>query len=83
MKILELQPVSLAEVKENVKNMEEKKLDGYLKKFGKLDLKKANELADEIRKLDNMKIKEEDIMKNQALRKRESRKRLKGGVLKR
>jgi len=34
-----------------------------MKRFGKLTRKKADELADEIRKLDNLKIKEEDIVK--------------------
>lgn len=64
MKIIEIKPVSLADVKELVGEAEDRKnLKDYLKKFGNLNKKKADELADEIRKLNNMKIKEEDIMK--------------------
>ncbi len=63
MKVLDLKPVHLAEVKELTKDLEEKNLTLYLKKFGNLDLKKSNELAEEIIKLDNMKIKDDDVVK--------------------
>lgn len=64
MKVIQMKPVHLADVKELAGEVEEKKnLKDYLKKFGKLTKKKADELADEIRSLNNLKIKEEDIMK--------------------
>lgn len=62
--ILEQKPLNLADVKKLAGNLEEKKqVADYLKKFGKLDKKKADELSEEIRKLENIKIREEDIVK--------------------
>jgi len=64
MKVLEMKPLNLSEVKEFAGDLEEKRnLEAYLKKFGKLKKEKAKALAEEIRALDNMKIKEEDITK--------------------
>ena len=64
MKVISMEPLNLADVKKLAGDLEEKKkLKVYLKKFGKLNEKKAKELSDKIIKLDNMKIKEEDIVK--------------------
>ncbi|OIO42233.1 hypothetical protein COU62_04115 [Candidatus Pacearchaeota archaeon CG10_big_fil_rev_8_21_14_0_10_35_219] len=64
MRVLDLRPLHMAEAKDLAGDLEEKtELKGYMKRFGKLTRKKADELADEIRKLDNLKIKEEDIVK--------------------
>ena len=64
MKILEHKPLTMAEVKEQIKGKEEsKELHEYLEKFTQLDKKKAEELAQSIRELDNPKIKEEHIIK--------------------
>jgi len=64
MKLLDLKPLSLTEVKSLAGDLEEKKnLKIYLKKFGKLNEEKSKMLSEEILKLDNMKIKEEDIVK--------------------
>lgn len=64
MKIIQMTPVHLADVAELAGDVEEKKnLKDYLKKFGKLNKKKADELAEEIRNLKNVKIKEEDVVK--------------------
>lgn len=59
-----MKPLSLAEVKGLVNNLEEKKnLESYLKKFGKLDVKNSGALGERIRGLDNLKIKKEHIAK--------------------
>jgi len=64
MRVMDMIPVHLADVKELAGDVDEKKsLKDYLKKFGKLDKKKSDELAEELRGLKNLKIKEEDIMK--------------------
>jgi DNA-directed RNA polymerase subunit F len=64
MTIIEQKPLHLAEVREFVKNLDEKKdLEAYLKKFSKLNKEKSDALAEEVRKLGDMKIKEEDIIK--------------------
>ncbi|MAG38043.1 DNA-directed RNA polymerase subunit F [Candidatus Pacearchaeota archaeon] len=63
MKVLEKQPLALADVKAHIKDVEEKKdLLLYLKKFTILSPQKAKALAEEIRALKNVKIKEEDII---------------------
>jgi DNA-directed RNA polymerase subunit F len=55
---------TFAEVKEIIKDLEEKKeLKSYLKKFNKLTKEKSEKLKEEIRELKNLKIKEEDIVK--------------------
>lgn len=57
-------PVTLAEVKEIVKDMDEKdELKAYLKKFTKLSKDKADKLAEDIKSLNNPKIREEDVVK--------------------
>ena len=62
--IIGMKPLNLAEVKNIAGNLEEKKdLRDYLKKFGKLSESDARKLSDELRKLGNMKLKEEDIVK--------------------
>jgi len=64
MTVLSQKPLTLAEVKELATNLEEKKqLADYLKKFTKLSKEKSGKLAEEIRALDNPKIKEENIVK--------------------
>ena len=58
------QPLTFTEVKEIVKDLEEKQeLKNYLKKFTKLSREKAEEIRKEIEKLNNMKIKEENMVK--------------------
>ncbi|PIN90913.1 hypothetical protein COU60_01055 [Candidatus Pacearchaeota archaeon CG10_big_fil_rev_8_21_14_0_10_34_76] len=62
--ILDMKPVSLAEVKEIIKNMDEKKsLEDYLKKFNKLSNEKADKLKESVKGLDNPKIREDDFIK--------------------
>ncbi|MDP4039101.1 MAG: DNA-directed RNA polymerase subunit F [Candidatus Pacearchaeota archaeon] len=62
--ILEMKPLSLAEVKEIIKDSEENKdLKDYLKKFGKLNEEKAKKLEEELKALNNMKLKDEFIVK--------------------
>lgn len=62
--ILDMKPLTMAEVKEQVKDLEEKKeLQDYLKKFTKLSKEKADALIEELRGLDNIKLKEEYVVK--------------------
>jgi len=62
--ILERKPVTMAEVREIVGKVEgQEELKIYLKKFTKLKKDKANALMDEIKGLDNIKIREEHIVK--------------------
>lgn len=62
--ILNMKHLNLAEVKEIVKDIDEKKdVKDYLKKFGKLSKEKAEKLAEELRTLGNAKIKEEYLVK--------------------
>jgi len=64
MTILQKTPITLAEVKEIVDKLEEKEeIKKYLKKFTKLPKEKAKKLAEEIKSLQNQKIREEDIIK--------------------
>tara|TARA_Y100000310_G_scaffold221816_1_gene223410 strand:- start:363 stop:665 length:303 start_codon:yes stop_codon:yes gene_type:complete len=64
MKILDVRPVPLAEVNELVKDMEEKKdIHAYLKKFSKTSQEKSEKIIDGVRKLENPKVKEADIIK--------------------
>jgi len=59
-----MNPVHLADVKEMAGDVEEKKgLKDFLKKFGKLSKEKSDALSEEIRGLNSIKIKEEDIVK--------------------
>jgi DNA-directed RNA polymerase subunit F len=62
--ILDLKPLNLAEVKELVKDLEDKsEILDYLKKFGKLSKDDAEKLSGELRALDNLKIKESHLVK--------------------
>ena len=62
--ILEKKAIMLAEVKEIVKDLDEKQeLKDYLKKFTKLKKDKAEKLAEEIKGLKNPKINGDDIVK--------------------
>ncbi len=62
--IISMKPLSLAEVKEIVKDFEEKKpVQDYLKTFCKLTPEKAKEFAEKINGLNNLKIKEEYVVK--------------------
>lgn len=62
--ITKITPISLAEVKKIVVDIEEKKdLVNYIKKFENLDLEKTAKLSEEIRNLNNLKIKEEHVVK--------------------
>ncbi len=62
--IISMKPISIAEVKELVKDVEEKKeLKDYLKKFGKIEKEDAEKMRESLSALNNMKLKEEDIVK--------------------
>jgi|TARA_Y100000310_G_C20694141_1_gene824273 DNA-directed RNA polymerase subunit F len=62
--ILEKTPIPSAQIKDHVKDLDEKPLlKEYLKKFIKIDSKKSKELFEEIKALDNIKIKDEHIVK--------------------
>ncbi len=57
-------PQTLAEVQSHVKDLDEKKdLKDYLKKFTELTKEKAEKLKEEVRALNNLKLKEENIVK--------------------
>ena len=61
-----MKPLSLAEVKELTADLKDKKeLQDFLKRFEKFALSKKNnnELVDELKKINNPKLKEEYIMK--------------------
>jgi len=62
--ILNKEQLSLAEVNHYIKDLDEKKvLSDYLKKFSPLDFKKAQKFKEEIRALNNPKIKDAEIVK--------------------
>ena len=62
--ILDQKPISLAEVKEYVKNTDEnKQMTDYLRKFGKLSKDKADSLIKEIKAINNPKINEIGVIK--------------------
>ena len=62
--IVEMKPLDLAEVKEMTKDLEEKKeLKDYLKKFSKGSKKDAEKMMEALHKLDNLKLKEDHIIK--------------------
>ena len=61
--ILNKNPITLAEVKEYVKDMDNKVMEDYLKAFAKLSKSDAHKCAAEIHALNNPKIKEDEIMK--------------------
>lgn len=57
-------PVTLTEVKEIVDKLEEKEeLKKYLKTFSNLKKDKSEKLKEEVQKLNNLKIKEEQVVK--------------------
>lgn len=65
--IKEKKPLALCEVGEVLKNVREtdktKDLKDFIKKFSKIDAKKAGKLKEELAKLDIIKLKETDIVK--------------------
>jgi DNA-directed RNA polymerase subunit F len=62
--ILEKTPLSLAEVKEYTKSLEDnKQIQDYLKKFTKLNMEKSFQLKEKIIKLNNPKIKYDNLVK--------------------
>jgi DNA-directed RNA polymerase subunit F len=62
MTINKMKALSIAESKEIIEG-EDKEIKGFLKKFVKLDIKKAREFREELENLDLMKVKEENIVK--------------------
>lgn len=62
--ILQMRPLHLAEVNELAGELEKNKdLKDYLKKFRKLSKEKADALLEELRATDNLKLKEEFLVK--------------------
>lgn len=61
--ILSKKPKTLAEVKDIIKDIENKQLNDYLKSFSKLSIEKSEKLKSELTILNNLKVKEEDIIK--------------------
>ena len=62
--INKMEPLNLAEVKELVDSIEERKeLKDYLKRFGKSSKEDSAKLTKELEAFDNMKIKKEHIVK--------------------
>ncbi len=62
--ILTQKIVTIVEAKSYVKNLDEKQaLNDYFKKFSTLSLDKAHKLIEELRALDNIKLKEEHMVK--------------------
>lgn len=62
--IMSQKQLSIAEVKELAKGVDEKKQTAdYLKKFAKLSKSDAHKLMEEVRGLNNIKLKEEDLIK--------------------
>ena len=59
-----MKPLTLAEVNSLVGELEERKeLKDYIRKFGNLSKEDSLKLAGELRELDNLKVKEEHIVK--------------------
>jgi DNA-directed RNA polymerase subunit F len=64
MTIIELTPITLAEVSElSGDSDKEKEVKKFIKQFTKMPADKAREMKEELRKLDLIKIKEEYIVK--------------------
>lgn len=62
--ILSMKPVTLAEVKELVEDLDSKpELKEYLKEFSKLTKKQSDEIVESLRKMNNAKFKEEYVVK--------------------
>ena len=59
-----MKPLTLAEVNSLVGDLEERKeLKDYIRKFGNLSKEDSLKLIGELRELDNLKVKEENIVK--------------------
>ena len=54
---------TLVEVRNLVKDLDNKNLNAYLKAFSKLSLDKSEKLKSELSSLNNLKIREDDIIK--------------------
>ncbi|MBS3091074.1 hypothetical protein J4217_01335 [Candidatus Pacearchaeota archaeon] len=64
MNVLNRKALTMVEAKEYIKNMSESKpIHGYFKTFSKLSRDKAEKLAEEIKALNNPKVKDSDIVK--------------------
>ena len=62
--INKMKPLSLAEVNELIGDIDERKdLKDYIKRFGNLSKEDSVKLSEEVRGLDNMKVKEEHVVK--------------------
>lgn len=62
--IISMKPLSLAEVHEYVHDSEEKKpIHDYLKKYAKLSAEQSRKLIEALRALNNVKIKEDYLIK--------------------
>lgn len=61
--ILNKTPVTLAEVKEYVKGTDNQVMEDYIKAFSKLSKPDANKCAEEIKALNNPKVKDESVIK--------------------
>jgi DNA-directed RNA polymerase subunit F len=61
--ILGKKPLSMAEAKEYTEGDSGAEIKGFIKKFVKLDHKKAKELRSKLKEMDMMKMKEEHIVK--------------------
>lgn len=57
------EPISMAEIKEYINKKDNENLEGFVKKFIKMTPEKAKELKQKIREMDNIKVKEEHIVK--------------------
>lgn len=61
--ILNKSPLTLAEVKTLINNMEEKEISNYIKTFCKISQKDAEKLKSELQELNNPKLNDEKIVK--------------------
>jgi len=61
--IISRKTLTLAEVKNLAKDADNKNLNDYLKAFSKLSLDKSEKLKSELSSLNNLKIREDDIIK--------------------
>jgi|SRR3989344_5890535 len=65
--IKKMQPLDMSEAKKILGSLEEtekiKQVDVFIKKFLKIKIEKANKLKEELKNLELLKLKEEDIVK--------------------
>lgn len=61
--VLNQTPITMAEAKDLIPDVEEKPLKDYFKKFVSLTAEKAKSLSEDIRALNNVKVREKDIVK--------------------